>query len=307
MKALLLGYSSIARRRVLPALAAIGVRHIDVASRTRAGNLALPEGLSGHVFGEYADALRNSEAELVYVSTINSLHAELAAAALEGGRHVVIDKPAATNLEDVRLLVHLARERARLLAEATVYGYHPQIAAARGVFEEAGIRPTRLVAAFSFPPMPPENFRQSAELGGGAMLDLGPYAVSVGRLFFREPPLEIVARGSYSAFSLLATYSGDRSLAGHFGMTTGYINRLDALGPDTTVTIDRVFTTTSDMICNIGINRRNQHRTISVPPADSFAIFLSAVFQAINSGEMLPFAEVMLADAEALDRLRAND
>jgi NDP-hexose-3-ketoreductase len=304
MKALVLGYSSIARRRVLPALAAIGIRHVDVASRSGSGNVSLPEGLSGSVFNDYADALRQSEAELVYISTVNSLHAELATASLDGGRHVVIDKPAAVDLMDVTRLVELARQKGRLLAEATVYGYHPQFATARSVFEEANCQPTRLVAAFSFPPLPPENFRHRADLGGGALLDLGPYAVSVGRLFFNEPPLEIICRDSYSAFSLLATFSEDRSLVGHFGMTTGYINRLEVLGPDATVTIDRAFTTTPEMACNLYVSLHNEHRSIKVPPADSFAIFLRAVIQAIESGDTQPFAEVMLADAETLNLLR---
>ena len=306
MRVLLLGYSSIARRRVLPALAAIGIRQVDVASRSGGESMVLPEGLSGAVFHDYADALRHSDAEMVYISTINSLHAELATAALDGGRHVVIDKPAAVDLADVSRLVQLSREQGRLLAEATVYGYHPQIAAARGVFEDANSQPTKLVAAFSFPPLPPENFRQRAEMGGGALLDLGPYAVSVGRLFFGEPPQEIICRDSFSAFSMLATFSGDRSLVGHFGMTTGYINRLEVLGPDATVTLDRAFTTTTDMICNVHVNQRNEHRIITVPPADSFAIFMSAVIKAVESGDVRPLAEDMLADAKALDRLRAS-
>lgn len=302
MKALLLGYSSIARRRVLPAFAAIGVRDVDVASRS--GRVTMPEGLSGSIFHDYADALRDSEAGLVYISTVNSLHAELGLAALESGRHLVIDKPAATELSDVRRLVELAGQKSLLLAEATVYGHHPQIALARGVFDEVGIMPTHLVAAFSFPPVPPDNFRRRAELGGGSLLDLGPYAISVGRLFFRDAPLEIISRASFDAFSLLATYPGNRTLAGHFGMTTGYVNRLEILGPDTTVAIERAFTTTPDLVCKLRVNHRDVHRTIEVPPSDSFAIFLSDVFRAIESGGIRHFAEVMLADAQALERLR---
>jgi NDP-hexose-3-ketoreductase len=312
MQVLLLGYSSIARRRVLPTLAAMGVQHIEIATRSAAPE-EMPPGRSGtRIFRDYAEALRQSEAELVYISVVNSLHAELAAMALETGHHVVIDKPATTDLSTARHLIQLAQSQDRLLAEATVYGYHPQIAVARQLFEEVGSQPTQLVAAFSFPPLEPENFRNDADLGGGALLDLGPYAVTPGRLFFGDAPHEVICRSFTpsssqveNAFSVLATYPGGRSLVGHFGMTTGYINRLTVLGPDTTVTLDRVFSPPSDRVCQLRVNQHNQHRTVDVPAADNFALFLQAVLDAIERGDTESFAATLLADAVALDQLQS--
>jgi NDP-hexose-3-ketoreductase len=288
MQVLLLGYSSIARRRVLPTLAAMGVQHIEIATRSAAPE-EMPPGRSGtRIFRDYAEALRQSEAELVYISVVNSLHAELAAMALETGHHVVIDKPATTDLSTARHLIQLAQSQDRLLAEATVYGYHPQIA------------------------VEPENFRNDADLGGGALLDLGPYAVTPGRLFFGDAPHEVICRSFTpsssqveNAFSVLATYPGGRSLVGHFGMTTGYINRLTVLGPDTTVTLDRVFSPPSDRVCQLRVNQHNQHRTVDVPAADNFALFLQAVLDAIERGDTESFAATLLADAVALDQLQS--
>ncbi len=313
MRVLLLGYSSIVRRRVLPALARTGVVGVDVATRSAAGEVTLPQGLTGQVFDDYGEALRKSEAGLVYISTVNSLHAELAGTALERGYHVVIDKPAATDLSGVQRLIRLAGQRGRLLAEANVYGYHPQIEVARRVFAEIGSRPAQLVSAFSFPPLPPGNYRHDPKLGGGMLLDLGCYAITPGRFFFGEAPLEIICRWSKRpgekvdcAFSLLATYPGGRSLVGHFGTTTGYVNRLEVLGPHATVSIERVFTTPPNMTCELRVNQHNKFRTITVPPADNFALFLGAVLEGIQSGRTQPFAEAMLADAEALERLRTS-
>lgn len=304
MRVLILGYSSIVKRRVLQALLSVGVKAVDIASCSNSQSIVFPEGLSGVVFSNYSEALRHSQADMVYVSTVNSLHAELAALSLESDRHVVIDKPAAVELIDVEHLVELANEKGLLVAEATVYTYHPQIQAALKVFEDAGSRPTQLIAAFSFPPFPPENFRQQPELGGGAVLDLGPYAVSIGRVFFGDSPLKLISSGSYSAFSLLANYNDSRSLVGHFGMTTGYINRLEVLGADVTVTIDRAFTTTADMVCTLQVNQSNERRAVTVEPSDSFALFLKSVFESIGSEQRKVFAETMLKDAQALDILR---
>ena len=253
MKLLLIGYSKIAQKRVLPALSKAGVTQVDVASHSRAGDVVLPRGAAGQVFGDYETALAESDADLVYVSTVNSTHAEWAARALGRGCHVIVDKPACTSPVGTRRLLDLAQQQDRCLAEATVYGYHPQIGAARQAFVEAGSRPTRIIATFSFPPLPADNFRYKAAFDGGALWDLGPYAVTPGRLFFGEEPKEIechvTGRGDEveTSFSVLMTYGGGCSMVGHFGFDTGYRNRLDILGPGVTVTIDRVFTTPADM------------------------------------------------------------
>ncbi|MDX8400249.1 MAG: hypothetical protein R8K20_08375, partial [Gallionellaceae bacterium] len=83
MRILMLGNSEIGRRRVLPAFARCGIVHVDIASRSSAKAISWPEGMSGIAFDDYATAIKCSDAELVWVSTINSLHAELAQAALD--------------------------------------------------------------------------------------------------------------------------------------------------------------------------------------------------------------------------------
>lgn len=301
MRTLLLGYSDIARRRILPALAAVGIIEVDIASRSAAPPLARPPGLSGIDFSDYEAALAQSPAELVWISTTNASHARLAAAALDAGRHVVIDKPATTTLADAETLVARARSSGKLLAEATVYGFHPQFAAIRRFFAEAGSTPTQLIAAFSFPPLPASNFRQQPDQGGGVELDLGPYAMSVGRLLFDAAPLGISAYGldGDAGFSLIVNYPGGRMLTGHFGATTGYANRLLVLGPRATLTIDRAFTTAPDAVCRLAATLDNTPSEVAVPAADSFAMFLQTAFSAIEARDTSAFASALLEDARA--------
>ena len=317
MRFLLVGYSSIGQRRLLPALASLGVTAVDVATRSRwpaltAASGTLPHGLQGQFFHDYAEALAVSTAEIVYISTVNSLHAELAQAALQQGRHVIVDKPITTDLDAARRLVEQARHAGRMLAEATVYAYHPQIAAIQRLFRDAGSQPTQIVAAFTFPKLPADNFRHQAALGGGALWDLGPYAVTPGRLFFDAAPVEVVCRPSAgvgqaveSGFSVLARYPGDRTMVGHFGMGAGYLNQLHLLGPEMALSVERIFTTAPDQDAILRLNQRNQLHTVAVPAADSFACFLRTVLVAIADGRMTTFADDILADAEAMAQLRA--
>jgi len=310
MKILLIGYSKIAQKRILPALARLNISHIDVASRTGATKVRLPEGTRGQIFQDYEAALSQSPADLVYISLTNDAHAEWTERALERGFHVIVDKPAFTSLDDTRRLIDLAQKQHCCLAEATTYAYHPQIQAAQQAFLEADSQPTRLIATFSFPPLPAGNFRHKQRLGGGALWDLGSYAVTPGRLFFGQAPQQIFCHiGDWGdevelSFSMLATYSEGRSMVGHFGFNTGYRNQLDIFGPQTTVTIDRVFTTPADMVNALQINQHNRAKTVNIPAADQFALFCQTVIQAIETGQYEPLAETILADATVLDRLR---
>ena len=204
----------------------------------------------------------------------------------------------------------MAQRQGRCLAESTVYGYHPQIAAAKQAFAEADSRPTQLTATFSFPPLPADNFRYKAACDGGALWDLGPYAVTPGRIFFGEEPQDIACRITgagaevETSFSVLMTYSGGRSMVGHFGFNTGYRNRLDILGPQVVVTIDRVFTTPANLANEVHISQNNQSKIITVSPADQFALFLRAVVSAIEAGQHETLADDLLSDAQVMWRLR---
>jgi dTDP-3,4-didehydro-2,6-dideoxy-alpha-D-glucose 3-reductase len=308
LRVLILGWSSIVQRRVLPAFVQLGVLRTDVASATR--QVTLPEPTTGRLFSSYDEALQSSAAELVYVSTRNHQHAEWTRRALESGRHVIVDKPAAILEADVQSLVALSRRQRRLIAEATVYGWHPQIAVARQLVADCG-PVTRLTATFTFPPLPTGNYRYERRAGGGMLWDLGPYAVTPGRLFFAAPPEAVAAHASWregdeveTAFSVLMRYPGQRTLLGHFGLPGAYVNRLELSGARFAITLERAFTAPIDALTRITGHVDDRPIAVQVPPADAFALFLDDVLSAMGAGSFAPFADAMLADADLLGRLR---
>ena len=310
MKLLLLGFSNIARRRILPAARAAGFDAIDVASRSAAShNLTLLN--VDAVYDDYESALDRSRADLVYVSNVNSIHGPLAEAALERGFHVVVDKPAFLSLSESSRLAGLALEKRLCLAEATVWQYHPRIHAAFEMFEEAG-RAEHIVSSFSYPPMPEKDFRYNASLGGGALLDLGPYAMTPARLFFRSVPQSMAAfctsfkGAAETAFSMAAIYPSGRSLVGSFGFTSGYINRMDIFGPGLAIGMDRVFSPPANLETEMEVSGLAGRRSIKFPAADTFAVFLQAVTKAIRDGDHASFTRALISDAETLDRLRES-
>ena len=268
-------------------------------------------GLPLRRYADAAGALADSPAEVVYVTTENSRHAPLVLAALESGRHVIVDKPAFPDRETAERAANLAARKNRVLAEATVWADHPRLDGLRQAFAAAGTAPARLSAVFSFPPLPPGNFRHCPELGGGALFDLGPYAASPGRALFDAEPehvaCHVLTRGEEveTAFACLLVYPGGRSLAGTFGFDTGYANRLDVLGAGLAVSMDRAFTPPPGAALTLECNSPGGGETRTFEPADAFGRFFKRVFAAMDQGRgVAALAEALLADARTLDRLR---
>ena len=319
MHLLFLGYSSIVRRRVLPAARTISAIHrISVASSSHGRDVAAGrvDG-NGAVDGWYADyeeALASAGADLVYVSGANADHAEWVMRALRHGCHVVVDKPAFLDLEAAQEAVRLARERDRGLAEATVFLCHPQAAALRALVDPAESSVTRATATFSFPPLPPGDFRYRADCGGGSVYDLGPYAAATNRLLFGAPPdgvhCTVLSRdtsrdaGVDTSFSVLLTHAGGGSLAGHFGFVTAYQNRLSVMTRSRTIDADRLFTTPPDLACTLRVREGHDDRTVPVAPGDAFALFLEAFINAMGRRDFGPYERALLDDAALLARLR---
>ena len=98
MRLLILGYSSIVERRVIPAAAKVdAIAQISIASKSRPQPESWPK--QGRFFSDYAMALRDGDADVVYLSLPHAMHEAWVLAALAAGKHVVVDKPAMMTLE----------------------------------------------------------------------------------------------------------------------------------------------------------------------------------------------------------------
>lgn len=307
MNVLILGYSDIAQRRGIPALQAAGATRIAVASRSRSID---DDTLTR--FTDYAQALRDWRPQLVYISLRNEAHAPWAERSLLAGAHTVIDKPAVLHADEARHLTHLAAARQLALAEATVYAWHPQMARIQDWVHAHGNTPLHAEARFCFPDLPAGNFRYQPEYGGGMLHDLGPYAVSIGRLLFGRQPEHLEARilarhpdtGVDLGFTLQADYGQGRTLQGRFACGETYRNSLHLISGKQQLHVERLFTTPPELSNRLSLADATGSHEEALPAADAFQRFFEALFQAINQGRHRHFAETLLADADARQRLR---
>ena len=316
MRILFIGYSNVIRRRILPFIDEIpNLQSADIAKYSlQAGETIEFFNLKGEVYNSYEEALIKSKADIAYISTVNSAHALWAEKALKRGMHVIIDKPAFLSLDKALEMVELADRRNLAISEATVYPFHPQIIRVNEIMEEENMHARNLTINFSFPPLDQENFRYKKDLGGGAINDLGPYAVSAGRIFFNESPEKIsclitdyhLKSNVEIAFSVLATYSGNRTLIGNFGFTSEYINRLNIFGENFYFEINRVFTPPGNMENEFILKTNNSIKTIKTPKSNCFNNFLKKFIDSIASGDYSGFSSDLIKDAKSLELLKRS-
>ena len=138
--------------------------------------------------GTYGDLVRNESVDAVYVASPHPGHLEHAALALRHGKAVLCEKPLCVNASEARRLCEIARERGRPLLEAMWTRFLPATQRAADWIANGTIgEPSRVVCSFGFrAAFDPESRLYDPELGGGSLLDIGCYTLSLASLVFEE-------------------------------------------------------------------------------------------------------------------------
>lgn len=180
-----------------------GIAVTGIASRTRqkADEFAARHGI-GRSFGSYEALLEAADVDAVYIALPTGLHYEWARRAIEAGKHVLCEKPLAENAQRAQELMLFAQGHGRLLVEAMHLRYLERIRRQRELVASGEFgRVLQVESCFrsSSTPMAKDDFRLRFELGGGAALDVGCYAVSCLRYIAGEEPQILSVRHKCSA------------------------------------------------------------------------------------------------------------
>ena len=277
------------------------VGFVDIASLSKTPAAGTPKLRTS--YRDYAEAIAASDADAIYISLPNAMHAEWITKGLAAGKHVIVDKPATLTLDSAMTLVAEAERQGLLLAEAVVFDYHPQFAAIRTFVREHGPL-THIHAEFIIPPMPASNFRNSRALGGGCLLDMGPYAAAIARGFgsgsdrlaaFAAPASDTIDVDV--GFSLAVRFRNGVRYTGHFSFEAEYQNRLTLVARHGSLIVERLFSPPADIEPVWQLRESNQVREQRMPAADVFRCFLEAALEAVRSGEHRKFFSNLMADA----------
>lgn len=191
-----IGTADIALEKVIPAMRTSELSVVTaVASRsdTRAREAAEAAGID-RWHGSYEGLLSDPDIEAVYIPLPNHMHAEWAIAAADAGKHVLCEKPLAMSSRDARSMVDACSDAGVLLMEAFMYRLHPMWVETMSMIESGDIGEVQAVqCVFSYFNDDPENIRNIPEFGGGALYDIGCYAVNMSRMVLGGEPTGVKA------------------------------------------------------------------------------------------------------------------
>jgi predicted dehydrogenase len=186
-----LGVADIAVRKVIPAMQRSELCTIAaIASRSTARARAAAESLAiERSYGSYEALLDDRDLDAVYIPLPNHLHAQWTIAAARAGKHVLCEKPLAMSSDDVRRMADVCAEAGVKLMEAFMYRLHPLWVAVRAAVDSGEIGDVRAIqTVFGYFNDDPDDIRNRPEFGGGALYDVGCYAVNLSRMLFGGEP-----------------------------------------------------------------------------------------------------------------------
>src|SRR5690606_23501909 len=187
-----LGTARIGKQKVIPAMLRSPLVQVrGIASRTLAvAEAAAQEMDIPRAYGDYAALLADPDIEAIYNPLPNHLHVPLTLAAARAGKHVLCEKPIALHAGEARQLQSVADQVH--IAEAFMVRHHPQWDRIRALLREGRIGTLRAVqCVFSFFTDDPADIRNQPDIGGGALYDIGCYAVATARFVFGTEPLRV--------------------------------------------------------------------------------------------------------------------
>ena len=197
----ILSTAKIGIEKVIPAMQQGKLSEIvAIASRTHesareaAKNLKIPK-----AFGSYKDLLDDTSIDAVYIPLPNHMHVPWTIKALAANKHVLCEKPIALTATEAKELLKETEKFPHLkVMEAFMYRHHPQWIQALELINGGGIGMVKTVHSFfSYYNDDPENIRNMVDIGGGGLMDIGCYCISLARLIFDEEPQRVFGKIEY--------------------------------------------------------------------------------------------------------------
>ncbi|MBA7584753.1 dTDP-3,4-didehydro-2,6-dideoxy-alpha-D-glucose 3-reductase [subsurface metagenome] len=172
---------------------AIASRSIDSARKV-AERFSIPK-----AYGSYDELLNDDEIEAVYIPLPNHLHVPWSTKALQAGKHVLVEKPIGLSSEEARRLLDESVKYPKLkIMEAFMYRHHPQWIKVKELVENEKIGKLKTIqSSFSFFEDSPESIVNNKEYGGGSLMDIGCYPISLSRFLFNAEPKKVYAKLEY--------------------------------------------------------------------------------------------------------------
>ena len=251
---------------------------MEQQERERAKAQSFIDAYGGNLFESYQKLIESQEIDAIYLPLPPALHYKWAKMALENGKHVFLEKPSTTCLEDTDRLIDIASKRGLALHENYMFIYHNQIKAIDDVAKSGEIGDVRLYRiSFGFPLRTKNDFRYNKTLGGGALLDAGGYTMKYANYLLGETAKVVTAQVNYindyevEMFGS-CTMVNDEGLTAQlaFGMDNDYKCEVEIWGSKGTITSNRILTAPEGYVPTYIIKKNQEYETRNLPADDAF-------------------------------------
>jgi predicted dehydrogenase len=294
----ILSTAKIGVEKVIPAMqksqycqiAAIASRTISKAEEA-ARDLDIPK-----AYGSYEELLADPDIDAIYNPLPNHLHVPWSIGALKANKHVLCEKPIALSASEGQELVDFAKTKQQLkVMEAFMYRFHPQWQKAKQMVIEGKIGEIRTIQSFfSYNNLDSTNIRNIAEYGGGGLMDIGCYCISLSRFLFNSEPERVITIVEYDP-----ALNIDRLTSGilDFGKRTSTFTCATQLesfqcvnifGTIGRIEIEIPFNAPPDRPCKIWIQNESEIRQIEIDVCDQYTIQGDLFSQAIINNTAVP-------------------
>ena len=312
-----LGYSRVAKRSVLPALAdSVHAELVIVGNRNveKAQECAEQYGCA---IGSYEEVLASKGVDAVYISLPSSLHEEWSIKAAEAGKHVWCEKPAALSYSSAKQMVEAARKNNVRLMEGLMFRLHPQHAKVRALIDDGTLGELLTFDGCFAVPMPGREANiLKSELGGGVLNDAAVYPIRASRMIFNAEPIRVACSLTMDSHTgvdvkvdMLLIYPNGKSA--HVSSIFGsyFQSTYRVLGTEAQLTAARAYAVPKDKVTKLLLSKDDTITEIDIPPADHFALMLEDFCEEISLGAKSKkrYKEDLLAQARILDAARLSN
>ena len=293
-----LSTANIGLEKVLPAMqkgeyceiTAMASQNLE-RGKAAATQLGIPQ-----AYGSYEELLADDNIDAVYIPLPNHLHVPWTKKALEAGKHVLCEKPIGLNTAEAEDLLACAKKHSQLkVMEAFMYRHHPQWLKAQQLVNEGKIgNLLNIHSFFSYYNADPANIRNMAEIGGGGLMDIGCYCISLARFIFNSEPQRVLGTMEYDP-----EFKTDRLCSGllDFGdqsstftcstQLTSY-QRVNIFGTEGRIEIEIPFNAPPDQPCRIWHQQDEKLEEITFELCDQYTIQGDLFSQAILNKTEVP-------------------
>ena len=271
-------------------LLAISSRDLQKATEVASQN-GIPK-----AYGSYEELLADPDIEVIYIPLPNHLHVPWSIKALESGKHVLCEKPIGLSSAQAQQLLDVAKKHPRMkIMEAFMFRHHPQWQRAIRLVKDGGVGELRTIQSFfSYFNSDPFNIRNQADIGGGGMMDIGCYNLSLSRFIYDAEPQRVFGVLDYDP-----VFKTDRIASGvlDFGSGTSIFTcstqlspfqRVNILGTEGRIEIEIPFNAPPDQRTKIRHQHGSEIDEIEFEACDQYTIEADLLSQAIINDTAVP-------------------